>query len=93
MSDTPNPATLTLADLVAGDPPQKLTSVNGRPFGLRGKFKELIRQTPGVWYEFPVITRSGLGESNQNPDGYEWTTRTVMVDGKRMMKVWARYVG
>lgn len=93
MSDTPiNLATLSLADLKASDPPPAGTNFNGRPPGLRRKFKELIKQAPGVWYEYPLVTTGGLGESNNNTDGFQWTTRSeVNGDGKRMIRTWGRY--
>ena len=96
MSDTstPNPATLTLADLKAGDPPPKNHYNAGRPPGLMAKFKDLLREAPGVWYEYPILTRSGVGQSNNNTEGYEWTTRSeTNGNGKKVVRVYGRFVG
>lgn len=96
MSDTsaPNPATLTLADLKAGDPPPKAHYNAGRPPGLLAKFKDLIRTNPGVWYQYPIETKSGVGVSNSNTEGYEWATRSrINGDGNRVVQVYGRYVG
>lgn len=94
MSDTttiPDPATLTVADLVQSDPPPKL--LLGRPTGVLTRFKELIKTKPNVWFEYPRLTSSGVGQTNK--DGYEWTSRTVRDDdgNKIGVKIWARYVG
>ena len=81
---------LTLADLTQADPPPR--STNGGYLGLSGKFKELIRQTPGVWYEYPKLVTS---RSVAPGEGFEWTQRVVRdADGKRLgLRLYGRYTG
>lgn len=81
---------LTLDDLVQADPPPR--ERGSGYLGLAGKFKQLIKETPGVWYEFPKIVSS---RSITQTDNYEWTQRTVYdADGKRLgLRLYGRYTG
>lgn len=78
-------APLTLDDLVQSDPPPRRHGV-GQP-GLRQAFMAVIRTKPGVWFEYPRLTRSG---GFGRVDGYEFTSRNV---GDGQIRVWGRYTG
>lgn len=92
MSDTwtLNPQTLTLADLTQSDPPP--VARRGQAQGLQSKFQDLIRQNPGVWYEYPKLVGS---RGTSRGTGFEWVQRTVKDDNGKILglRLYARYVG
>jgi hypothetical protein len=91
-TNTLTPDTLTLSTLTQSDPPPK-GSMRKPSWGMVSAFKKALVHDPGVWYEFPTISKSGIGQANGG--GYEFTTRAQYdEDGKRLgVKVWGRYVG
>lgn len=94
MSVDIDPTTLTLADLKQTDPPP--AKRRGSTLGLVGKFRELIKQNPGVWYEYPKLVSSRGSATTHNADGnYEWVQRTVKDDqGHNIgLRLYCRYTG
>lgn len=87
--DIDRPETLTLADLTAAEPPAVLRGTGYT--GLAGKFKQLIKTTPGIWYKYPKLVTSRSISKDRN---FQWTQRNVTAEnGKRMLQLYARYIG